>query len=115
MGRRSEECVQEFLIQIDKLVCECERRKDDANIKVTKYIVKRLKSSMNAVELMKLALESGKIFSSTVTPDDLNELQTSLLSLYNIWLIKQDSLEKTPINPDYSRYKVKKVHTGLPR
>lgn len=44
--------INEFLLQITKLAKECDRREEIANKKVTIYILERIDTSINAVELI---------------------------------------------------------------
>ena len=92
MNKSAGDAFIEFLHQISKIVNECERREKDANLIVTKSIVKKLQTMENSMGLMNIAVSSGHKSTSQLIPSEIEELLKNMKQITLYWVEKRDEL-----------------------
>ena len=76
-----EESMDEFFASVLSLVNECDRRFEDANLKVETYMLSRLKSCTASLQLLENAMKNN----NCVSHDKITKTLSLMLKLMNIW------------------------------
>ena len=73
--------MNEFFACVLNLVNECDRRFEDANLKVETYMLSRLKSCTASLQLLENAMKNN----NCVSHDKITKTLSLMLKLMNIW------------------------------
>ena len=92
-----------------RLVNESDRGFNDANEKVAKYMVSRVKSARNSLTLINIA--SSVIANSFSV--DRKELETHLINLLELWESKLSPTVNDNISNNFARYKAQPIRSGM--
>ena len=76
-----EKGMNEFFACVLNLVNECDRRFEDANLKVETYMLSRLKSCTASLQLLENAMKNN----NCVSHDKITKTLSLMLKLMNIW------------------------------
>ena len=80
-----EESMDEFFACQSNLVNQCDRRFEDANLKVATYMLCRLKSCTASLQLLENAMKNNNCDLSFVSHDKITKALSLMLKLMNIW------------------------------
>ena len=92
-----------------RLANESDRGFNDANEKVAKYMVSRVKSARNSLTLINIA--SSVIANSFSV--DRKELETHLINLLELWESKLSATVNANISYNFARYKAQPIRSGM--
>ena len=112
-----EENMDEFFACELNLVNDCDRRFEDANLKVATYMLCRLKSCTASLQLLENVVKNNNCDLSFVSHDKIIKPLSLMLKLMNIWSIHSEYLQSNSKSPKFSRYNLTATHnsrTGRP-
>ena len=100
----TEESIDEFFTCILNLVNECNRRFEDANLKVATYMLSRLKSCTASLQLLENAMKNNNCDLPFISHDKITKTLSLMLKLINIWSKHSEYLQSNSKSPKFSRY-----------
>ena len=80
-----EESMDEFFASVLSLVNECDRRFEDANLKVETYMLSRLKSCTASLQLLENAMKNNNCDLPFISHDKITKTLSLMLKLINTW------------------------------
>ena len=108
----TEESIDEFFTCILNLVNECNRRFEDANLKVATYMLSRLKSCTVSLQLLENAMKNNNCHLSFISHYKITKALSLMLKLMNIWSKHSEYLQSNSKSPKFSRYNLTRTHNG---
>ena len=94
------EGVQEFLESVERLLKECDRRKNTDDLTVIAYMLRRIKSSKSALTSIKTGYSLGIPEAQEFDYSDIENLVTCFESIEDHWVQKKDSVASMDIDND---------------
>ena len=107
-----EESMDEFFTCMLNLVNECDRRFEDANLKVAKYMLSRLKSCTASLQLLENVIENNNCDLSFISHDKRRKTLSLVLKLTNVWFKHSECFQSNSKSPKFSRYNLTTTHDG---
>ena len=98
-----EESMEEFFAAVLNLVNECDRRFEDAHLKVATYLLSRLKLRPESLQLLKNAMKNNNCGLSFVSYDKIKTLSLMPI-LMDIWSKHSEYLQSNSKPRKFSRY-----------
>ena len=108
----NDENLDKFFGQTLRLVNESSRL-NDANEKVAKYMVSRVKSAKKSLTLIKIASSVIANIFSVDRKEKLNQLESHLINLLELWESKLSAAINDSISNNFVRYKAQPVRSGM--
>ena len=108
-----DENLDKFFGHTLRLVNESDRRFNDANEKVAKNMVPRVKSAKNSLTLIKIASSVIANSFSVDRKEKLNQLESHLINLLELWESKLSATINYNISNNFSRYKAQPLRSGM--
>ena len=107
-----EESMDEFFACESNLVNECDRRFEDANLKVATYMFSRLKSCTASLQLLENLMENNNCDLSFISHGKITKTLSLMLKLTNVWSKHSECLQSNSKSPKFSRYNLITTHYG---
>ena len=107
-----EEIMDKFFTCILNLVNECEKRFEDANLKVATYKLSRLKSCTASLQLLENAMKNNNCHLSFISHYKITKALSLMHKLMNIWSKHSEYLHSNSKSPKFSRYNLTTIHNG---
>ena len=104
--------MNKFFACVLNLVNGCNRRFENANLKVATYMPSRLKSCTVSLQLLENAMKNNNCHLPLVSNDKITKALSSMLKLMNIWSKHSEYLQSNSKSPKFSRYNLTKTHDG---
>ena len=101
-----------FFTYILNLVNECDRRFENANLKVATYMLSSLKSCTASLQLLENAMKSNNCDLSFISHDKITKTLSLMLKLMNVWFKHSRYLQSNSKLPKFSRYNLTARHDG---
>ena len=108
----NDENLDKFFGQTLRLVNESSTL-NDANEKVAKYMVSRVKSAKKSLTLIKIASSVIANIFSVDRKEKLNQLESHLINLLELWESKLSAAINDSISNNFVRYKAQPVRSGM--
>ena len=108
----NDENLNKFFGHTLRLVNESSRF-NDANEKVAKYMVSRVKSAKKSLTLIKIASSVIANIFSVDRKEKLNQLESHLINLLELWESKLSAAINDSISNNFVRYKAQPVRYGM--
>ena len=107
-----EESTDDFFACVLNLVNECDRKFEDANLKVATYMLCKLKSCTASLQLLENAMRNNNCDLSFVSHDKITKTLSLMLKLINIWSKDSKYLQSNSKSPKFLRYNLTTTHNG---
>ena len=104
--------MDEFFACILNLVNECDRRFEDANLKVAAYMLSRLKSCTASMQLLENAMKKNNCDLPFISHDKIPKTLSLMLKLINIWSKRSEYLQSNSKSAKFSRYSLTTTYNG---
>ena len=107
-----EESMDELFECSLNLVNECDRRFEDANLKVATYMLSRLKSCTASLQLLENVMKNNNCNLPFVSHDKIAKTLSLMLKLINIWSKHSEYFQSNSKSPMFLGYNLTTTHNG---